>query len=809
MSSRFRALVAGLVVVASVLHGSAKQRPQAPAAAVSLDALTPTVHPPLPRDPSRLWLAPVASARASTASAGFSRGVRLHGEARYAEALPLVRASLANTPLVEYGQYYTALTELRLSRLDEAQARFEGLAARAPQGYVGDAARLRLAEIAELRGDLRAATARYTELAESKGLMAEDVLLKAARTAHAAGDLGAAASAWMRVYYEFPLSDAAALAQAQLDTLQLWQPLAAGSARLKLELGRAERLFASRRYAQARSALEPLQPIAEGDTAELVALRLAECDFYLKRFAATREAMEPWTRKASRRAEAQFFYLSAMRELSQHDEFVRLSRDLVTTWPRESWAEETLNNLATHYILVDDDAGALGVFREVLERFPASRHAQRAGWKVGWAAYRQSRFDEAVRLFEMSAARFPRSDYRPSWIYWAARAHDQLQNADTANARYAIVMADYQNSYYGRLASAALSERRVTPAATVPSSASAAPAGSNETGGTVTLPPTAAIIRTLIAHELYDDAVNELQYAQRAWGDSAAIQATLGLVYSRTGDLRRGINAMKRAYPHYITAGGEDLPVEMLKVLFPVAFWDQIKRHSRAHGLDPYMIAALMAQESTFDPQIRSHANAVGLMQILPSTGSRYARRIGLRRFRPSMLTLPDTNIRLGTAIFADLVARFDGGTHLALASYNAGEGAVARWVAERPGIPRDEFIDDIPYPETQNYVKRIVGTAEDYRRLYGELGATGLSKGATSAAAPSPDPARRRPKATPQTGTKAPASKKPTAKKPTAKKPTPKKPATKGPARTKKAAPERKAATAKTTGGSTRPTAR
>ena len=82
------------------------------------------------------------------------------------------------------------------------------------------------------------------------------------------------------------------------------------------------------------------------------------------------------------------------------------------------------------------------------------------------------------------------------------------------------------------------------------------------------------------------------------------------------------------------------------------------------------------------------------------------------------------------------MVARFDGGTHLALASYNAGEGAVARWVAERPGIARDEFIDDIPYPETQNYVKRIVGTAEDYRRLYGELGATGLSKGAKSAAA-------------------------------------------------------------------------
>jgi soluble lytic murein transglycosylase len=75
-------------------------------------------------------------------------------------------------------------------------------------------------------------------------------------------------------------------------------------------------------------------------------------------------------------------------------------------------------------------------------------------------------------------------------------------------------------------------------------------------------------------------------------------------------------------------------------------------------------------------------------------------------------------NVRIGTAYFADLVERF-GGAHHALASYNAGPAAVARWIGEKPGIARDEFIDDIPYPETQNYVKRILGTADDYRRLY------------------------------------------------------------------------------------------
>jgi soluble lytic murein transglycosylase len=752
-----RALLTALAIVGPVLAVGAEQRPQPPAAAVSLEALTATAHPALPRDPARLWLAPVPTTRPSPALTGFSKGVRLHGQAQYAEALPLVRKPLANTPLADYGTYYTGLTELRLSRLDDARSVFQALAARAPLGYLGDAARLRLAEIAELRGDLGAASATYSELSRSKGLAPEDLLLKIARTSQAAGDLDAAAAAWTRVYYEFPLSDEATLAQAQLDTLKLWRPLEGDGPRFKLELGRAERLFSAHRYAQARSALEPLQAIATGDTAELVALRLAECDFYLKRFAAAREALEPWTRKASRRAEAQFFYLSAMRELGQHAEFVRLSRELVEAWPQESWAEETLNNLATHYILVSDIPSADAVFLEVLQRFPSSRHAQRAGWKVGWAAYRQGRFDDGIRQFETSAARFPRSDYRPSWIYWAARAHDQLGNTSTANARYAIVVADYQNSYYGRLAQQVLTERRVAPQTVVP--AAAATSATDDTS-TSELPPTASIIRALIAHEMYDDAVNELQYAQRAWGDSPAIQATLGLIYSRNGDLRRGINAMKRAYPQYIASGGEELAVDMLKVLFPVAYWDLIKRHSKAHGLDPYLIAALMAQESTFDPAIRSHANAVGLMQVLPSTGSRYARRIGLRRFRPAMLTMPDINIRLGTAIFSDMVARFDGGTHLALASYNAGEGAVVRWAAEKPGIARDEFIDDIPYPETQNYVKKIVGTAEDYRRLYGELGATGLSKGAKSADAPPQEPARRRSLKSPsRKGAKAPSA--------------------------------------------------
>jgi soluble lytic murein transglycosylase len=221
---------------------------------------------------------------------------------------------------------------------------------------------------------------------------------------------------------------------------------------------------------------------------------------------------------------------------------------------------------------------------------------------------------------------------------------------------------------------------------------------------------------------MYDDALNELRYAQRAWSTSPAIEATIAWVHHEKGDLRRAISVMRRAYPQHMAAGGEGLPPEILEVIFPLTYWDAIRRNSATHSLDPYVMAALIAQESTFDPSAHSTANAWGLMQLVPSTGRKLARDVGIRRFSTSLLTNADVNIRLGMLYFSRLVEQF-GGTYYALASYNAGESRVVRWKSERPGLDEDEFIDDIPFPETQNYVKRILGTAEDYRRLYGEAG--------------------------------------------------------------------------------------
>jgi soluble lytic murein transglycosylase len=287
-----------------------------------------------------------------------------------------------------------------------------------------------------------------------------------------------------------------------------------------------------------------------------------------------------------------------------------------------------------------------------------------------------------------------------------------------------LVAVDYLNSYYGRLAVKRLSALGVStasltrpPAREAVSKAVAELPESN--GGTAAGSPQWSVVRQLISLELYDAARDELLYAQRNGADSPAVNATLAWIYNKLGDYRRGIIVMKRAYPAYMSVEAASLPSDLLKVIFPIDYWTLIKRYAPANNLDPYLVAALINQESSFSADARSSANAIGLMQLLPSTARRYARALRIRRYSAGSLTRPEVNIQLGTAYFAELVRRL-GGVHYALASYNAGEHRVAIWTSERPSADREEFIDDIPFPETQGYVKKILGTAEDYRRLYG-----------------------------------------------------------------------------------------
>ncbi len=678
--------------------------------------LVPTAHPPVPRTASQMWLVPENAGRRPSSSS-LAVALRLVDEGSHAQAEPALAIAASQRGLLsDYADYYLAVADRELGRPESARDRFQALGGRQPAGYLAEAAVLGEADAHEALSAPEKAVVLYGKLTLLKTASPDEVLMRLAAAATSAGDLQKAAESLARVHFEFPMGRFAAEAAAQYDAMAGVQRIAAGNQRYTLELGRALRLSSARQWEQARAALDRLRPHASGDDRVVVDLRRAEADYFLRRHRAAADGLKPYVDRASRRGEALYYYAVSVRALGNHTEYIRLARKIAAEFATERWAEEALNNLATHYILVDDDAEADIVFREAYEKYPRGRHAERAAWKIGWRAYRAARFPDTVRYFERAAADFPRSDYRPSWIYWAGRAHEKLEQRALADARFLLTASDYLNSYYGRLAVGRLSGKR--PAARVLS---------EEAQALASPPPNALTIRALLEIGRYQDALNELTYARRVWGDSPILQATAAwtsqqLGPSKTGTerftlVRGGITTMRRAYPQFLAAGGEDLPREVLTVIFPLMYADLIGKYSELNGLDPYLVAALMAQESTFVPDIRSPAGAVGLMQLMPTTARRYARAFKLP-YSASLLQNPEASVRIGTAYLADKIKEF-GSLHLALASYNAGESPVREWLAERADLPREEFIDDIPYPETQNYIKRILGTADDYRRLY------------------------------------------------------------------------------------------
>jgi soluble lytic murein transglycosylase len=607
------------------------------------------------------------------------------------------------------------------------------------------------AEAALSVGDPAGAAALLEELYPGLTSNRDVILDQWATATRAAGRSEDAARLWLRLYYEFPTSNLAPSALRQAETTM--QAAAVGTAdTFARDLTRAEALLAAGRVADAEAALKQLDVLlaATPDATEVQArrdrlqLRLAHAACLQKRCGGMLSTLSDLSARSVGTGEAQYLVASALRDLGRAEQYREAIDALMAIAPgtaADPWVERGLNEYGTYLIKADNDDEAALVFRRLFDRNPSGRYGERAAWKYGWWSYRQRQFDEAVRVFEAASANFPRANTRPAWLYWSGRARERLGDRAGATQRLTLAAVDYLHSYYGRLSSEALTRL----GAPVPTSTSAplpdvvvaavdggeaepdAPSGgvaADDNEGTLVAsepPPTADMITWLVSAGMYTEAVAEMKHAQRAHGRTPRLDATLAWVYRQQGEIRPAINTMRQAYPQYLSARGDALPREIQEVIFPIAYVPLIKRYAARHDLDPFIVAALIGQESSYVADVRSPANAWGLMQILPTTGARLARADGVRRFRTSMLTDPEVNVRLGTRYFASLV-RDLGGVPYALAGYNAGEGRVVRWKAERGTLEQAEFIDDIPFPETQMYVKKIMGTAVDYKRLYGEL---------------------------------------------------------------------------------------
>ena len=394
--------------------------------------------------------------------------------------------------------------------------------------------------------------------------------------------------------------------------------------------------------------------------------------------------------------------------------------------PTSPWFEHTLLLAANMYLLEKNYDRAIDMFREMQQRFQTSPRASYANWKAAWLTYRQGRTENAKKDFENQVLWYPDRPEVPAALYWRARIAEDEHDYAMARAWYTKLGERFHNYYYGYLGRERLAQlpasavnvalTRDAILAQIPELKAPGPEALE-----LEAPPDqlrAEKSRLLLNAGLNEFAIRELQAEQ---GGQGARWATLQIarIYEESGQNHRAIQFLKKALPGYYSVDLGALPRPYWEILFPRPYWTDLQRQAMANSLNPYLVASLIRQESEFNPGAVSHANAYGLMQLLPEVGRGEARAAHIRHFSIASLLVPNVNIQLGTHYFREMVTQYNGQVEYALAAYNAGSNRVDDWL--RSGHYRDvpEFVESIPFTETREYVQAIVRNAKVYQRLY------------------------------------------------------------------------------------------
>jgi soluble lytic murein transglycosylase len=636
----------------------------------------------------------------------------------FAKAIePLNRAKPLAGDLRDYVDYYLGTCYLQTGRQAEALATLANFGESHPDSLLVRDADVSYANA--LLSEGRASEA--VGLLEKGRLPARsDIELALGRAYAAVGEKGKAVEALANVYFNMPTSADADAAYSELKKLPL-TPLGT-HAQLK---ARAELLVKAHRYNDAADAYRELLTEAAPAERTTITLDLAEA---LRRAGRDHEAKSELNRLADLSPDqaAQKLYLLGQIawDDGDNDTFYRSVDELRQTAPTSQWLELALMSCANLHLVHHEYDQALDAFREMQQRFPTGSRASYAHWKAAWLTLRQGRNDEAKKLFEEQIALYPAGNETSAALYWRARLAEEDNDPAMARAFYKELCERYRNYYYAEFARERLAKL---------------PAGADPPGEYPVLdhiPPVAHGDKIELAEPPSDDlhvqkakllgngglvdfAVREMQAAAANQSGNWAL-AEEAQLYIDTGHYDRAIEVMKRSVPSYFAVDFPTLPREYWEALFPRPYWSDLKKFSVANGLDPYLVASLIRQESEFNPLAVSRANAVGLMQLLPRTGKLVAHQEKLRRYNASQLFTPTVNLELGTRYFRGMVDQFGGSFEYALAAYNAGTDRVEDWLGQGKYRDAQEFVESIPFTETREYVQAILRNASVYRQLYG-----------------------------------------------------------------------------------------
>lgn len=610
-------------------------------------------------------------------------------------------------PLEPWGALLLAEARLRGGAEESGRELLAAARAADPQGPLGRRSQLLEAFALAQEAKPKEAVSLLRRLASQKGGDPARIQLAIAELSLAAGDPAGAARTWRRIWVEragLPEADEAHRQLALLADAKLSPPPPTPAE----QLARVEQLLSRGKAREAEEALASLAPGPGLDAGALLLLRARALSDQERKEEA--EALLAPALQDDAPFDAAALTLGA--RLAMRRDAVELAVARLDRVAKEAGGvtEAEAAFLAAFFVY---DAGrfeeAEGRFRSFLMKY-APRRLEETRWYIAWSLYKQGKDRTAAAELAKLIHQSPKSSLLPQATYWRARALQRAGDEAEAKALLTHVAKRWPSDWYGILAAQRL---ELVPAHPQPKLLAPSPL---RQPGTPLAPGTVGA-RLVRAEALYSvgllrAAGDELDAALAGRQPRALLEESARIAL-RHGDPFRAFQL------GLFRLGGLDGAADLA---YPRAFEREVLGSADRHGIEPELVWAIMRQESGFRPRIRSAADAVGLMQILPVTAERLGALLGLPGGQGERLEDPAVNIALGSYYLAALQTRFGGNHVLTAAAYNAGPPNVVRWLEDptRSSLPLDEFVDSMPFRETRGYVKAVLTNLYAYRLVHG-----------------------------------------------------------------------------------------
>ena len=650
---------------------------------------------------------------------------------RYKEALTLLN-SVKDAEKMPFGNYillYRAKSCMELKQYADALEYFRLL-----EKYFPDSPQLREAVMGQCSALLelnspvqaRALLGKYGKYTGAEPLYYE------AKALHLEGKKDEAVKIYLQIYAKYPSSS---FSSPSYDSVLKLSPDAfTGARNYLIRLERAENRIREKDYSSARTLLNALGSVSAPDakTAQRRALLRAEAEYNLNGTSSALTVLENFkTDDPVMHAKSLYLEGASRRRLKQESALIALRDRALKLFPKSSDTEELCYSAAAYFDVNYERHKSRDAYKVLVQAFPNGKYAETAQWKIALTYWFEGKYAEAAREFLAYIIANPGTATAGSGMYWLGRCYAKAGAAQEALYLYRRTRALTGDGYYGiRAAEAEEDLKSVQSRADGSvfdidfSEIRALCDGIRLADVEAVAAPDAVGINILRRAEQLTAAGLEIQaIAELRWNidqypqNQRAFQYVMAKISAIRGNYYESISTLRRVFPDYNARAWDELPEEVWDLFYPTRYSDIVARHAKRVGLDTPLVMSLIRQESAFKATARSSADARGLMQLLPSTARETAPSAGVTRAQAGNLYDPEINIRLGTTYFAAMLKRH-GRQEFALAAYNAGGSRVSRWVNEFVGDDIAGFVEQIPFTETRNYVKVVLGNVGHYRRI-------------------------------------------------------------------------------------------